>query len=257
MYPALAWLSEQAPRFPGRSRHNGHIREFLVRILRPVPATQCLDEPYDFAALLKTSRHQGRVDEMRKQRAAGNKQVASGHQNAQGLAGKGCEESSELLQVRFGQNSETGYGIALATIERRRYPPDAAPSVSQFPLFLRRIFPEAVRRISDDSLNGTFRLGIHPNQAIRQVESIPGIPCFSTRGSLCSTARAKQSVGIRHGRYPGNGHTRSMVLLSIQLLSSALRNFMSSRTTVSACSYFAFEFSRIGQSVPHIKRRGP
>jgi hypothetical protein len=35
-------------------------------------------------------------------------------------------------------------------------------------------------------------------------------------------------------------------LLSIQLLSSALRNFMSSRTTVSACSYFATA-SRIGQ----------
>jgi len=27
--------------------------EFLVRILRPVPATQCLNEPYDFAAFSK------------------------------------------------------------------------------------------------------------------------------------------------------------------------------------------------------------
>jgi hypothetical protein len=54
---------------------------------------------------------------MRKQRAAGNKQVAAGHQNSQGLAGKGCEESSKLPQVRFRQNSETGYWIALAAIE--------------------------------------------------------------------------------------------------------------------------------------------
>jgi hypothetical protein len=65
-----------------------------VRILRPIPAAQCLDEPYDFAALLKTSRYKGIVDQMRKQWAAGNKQVAAGHQNSQGLAGKGCEECS-------------------------------------------------------------------------------------------------------------------------------------------------------------------
>jgi hypothetical protein len=32
-----------------------------------------------------------------------------------------------------------------------------------------------------------------------------------------------------------NGQTRSIVLLSIQLLSSAFRNFISSRTTVSLC----------------------
>src|SRR6516164_3433474 len=56
--------------------------------------------------------------------------------------------------------------------------------------------------------------------------------------------------------YAIKGQTRSIVLLSIQFLSSALRNFISSRTTVSACSYFA-EFSMIGQSVPHIRRRGP
>jgi hypothetical protein len=65
-----------------------------MRILGSVPATQCLDESYDFAALLKTSRNQGHVDEVGKQRAAGNKQVAAGHQDAQGLAGKGYKECS-------------------------------------------------------------------------------------------------------------------------------------------------------------------
>jgi hypothetical protein len=36
--------------------------------------------------------------------------------------------------------------------------------------------------------------------------------------------------------FQGIGHTRSTVLLSIQLLSSALRNFISSRTTVNRCA---------------------
>ena len=41
---------------------------------------------------------------------------------------------------------------------------------------------------------------------------------------------------FQYATQAGNGQTRSMVLLSIQLLSSAFRNFISSRTTRSALS---------------------
>ena len=40
--------------------------------------------------------------------------------------------------------------------------------------------------------------------------------------------------GQEYRNLQANGQTRSMVLLMIQLLSSALRNFISSRTTVTA-----------------------
>jgi hypothetical protein len=140
-----------------------------------------LDEPYDFAALLKTSLHQRHVNEMRKQRAAGNEQVATRRQNPQRLAGKGCEECTHLPKVRFGQNRETGHWIALATVKRRRYPPDATPSVSQSALFRRRVFPQPVWRVGNDGVNGTFWLRIHPNQAIGRVQSIPAIALRSNR----------------------------------------------------------------------------
>src|SRR6185369_2906201 len=56
---------------------------------------------------------------------------------------------------------------------------------------------------------------------------------------------------------PLNGHTRSILFESIQLLSSAFKNSISSRTSVNACAYAACEFSIIGQSVAHISRCGP
>ena len=67
--------------------------------------------------------------------------------------------------------------------------------------------------------------------------------------------RAKYFLHGFQFHYP-NGHMRSIVLVIIQPLLSSFRNFMSSRTTVSARAYVEV-CSTTGQSVAHIRRRGP
>ncbi len=50
-----------------------------------------------------------------------------------------------------------------------------------------------------------------------------------------SARNRTRAMGPPAHAYAAKGQTRSMLLLSIHALSSAFKNFMSSRTTVSAC----------------------
>src|SRR3989338_4217991 len=50
----LTRFSEKTPWFPARSRHDSHITELLVCILRSVTATKSLYQADDFSAFFKT-----------------------------------------------------------------------------------------------------------------------------------------------------------------------------------------------------------
>jgi hypothetical protein len=79
-------------------------------------------------------------------------------------------------------------------------------------------------------------------------------PMFSGSDSLTLIEVGKTAVGAWSVHC--DGHMRSTVLERIHLLSSLLRNFISSRTTVRVFTY-EVHFWLTGQSVPHISRSGP
>src|SRR5437588_4260246 len=49
----IARLSEQPPRLPARARHDRHLSELLLGILRAIAAAQCLNKADDLAAFFE------------------------------------------------------------------------------------------------------------------------------------------------------------------------------------------------------------
>jgi len=170
----FAWFAEDAPRLPTGARHHGHIRELLMRVLGPVAATKGLDKPDDFASFFETGVHERHVNEMRKQRTAGDEQVPAWNQNPESPFGKRCKKRLELSAIRRGEDRKARHGAALATVKRRRDSPDAALPAAQLLFFRVRVFLQPIRWIGDNRVNVVRRAKIHPLQTVRLIQRIAG-----------------------------------------------------------------------------------
>src|SRR5260370_26965937 len=64
---AFARFSEEPPWFPTRLRHNCHITEFFVSVLRPVASSKSMDYANDFPSFFESNRQERLINEMRNQ----------------------------------------------------------------------------------------------------------------------------------------------------------------------------------------------
>src|SRR5712692_8475971 len=97
-------------------------------------------------------------------------------------AGEGREEPPQLDTVTFSEHGEARKRAPFASVERGRNAPDPSMPVAEFLLFRGSVFLQAIRRVSNDGMDGTFLTLLHPNEAVREVETVgchPSAPQMS------------------------------------------------------------------------------
>lgn len=141
-------------------------------IFGAVSPAESFYEADDFGPFFEAGVEQGIIGEMGKKWIRSDEQMCAGNQDSVRASREFGEECTESFAVAVGKDGESWEGVALAPIKRRGNPPNSAASLAEFFLLSFREFPQAIRWVGNNGVDGVRLSGIHPIEAITAMESI-------------------------------------------------------------------------------------
>lgn len=164
-------LPEEEPRFPRGTRHDTHLWEIVVSVLRAIPAAHRHHEADNLTSSLKSCPHDGTGDEVRDERVGSDDNVRARNENWKNGLCPGLEESLKLDEVFRGQRSESRKGRTLVPIERWRDAPHASATDAELLLLLWAVLHEPIGGICDDRVDAIRRLPVQPCETVSEEET--------------------------------------------------------------------------------------
>lgn len=136
-------------------------------VLRPVPSSKRLDEPHQLAPPLEPCAGQRPGNYVAHQRVRRNDNMCPWNQHRTQKLAPLHEEEFQCPEIAAAQSCEPWKRRPLQTVETRGCSPYPAPALAQLGLLFRRIFHQAVRGISHDTVQALLGPACQPVHAAR------------------------------------------------------------------------------------------
>jgi hypothetical protein len=137
-----------------------------MRVLGAIASAQGLHQADYFSTFLESVLDHRKINQMRKNRISGDKDVRSWGQNPERPAREFAKELAQRAALFLMENREARKRTAFASIKGRRNAPHTTAAGAQFSFFLLGILFEPVRRIGDNGMNGIRLPCFHPFEAV-------------------------------------------------------------------------------------------